>query len=131
VLINPNQIELKKYFGLIGEYNMKYISSILFILATACLAWHEALSTVSKHGNIDLISTWQWHISQWLVVLLYTGSGIAFGQWYARGFLIGMLTHSNIYVYDWREIGCITVAGLAPALVLYQFLYPYLCGVVK
>ena len=111
----------------------KYLSSVLFILATSVLAYHEALSTVSKHGTVDLISGWPWHISQWLIVLLFTVSG---------GLLINqcisfVCVRTDYGVPYWkkaisfRSFGQFVWSGLAPALILYQFLYHWLCGVVK
>lgn len=101
---------------------MKYLSSLLFILATACLAYHEALSTVSKHGVVDLLSAWQWHLSQYGIVVLYTAAGVVFGGWFEED-------HQYIN-YNWHDFGLIAGTGIGLSIAMYPVLYHWLCTVV-
>jgi hypothetical protein len=108
----------------------KYLSSVLFVLATACLAYHEALSTVSKHGTVDLLSTWQWHLSQYGIVLMYTAAG-----WIAQKVCYYWEDDpvDDFYGFErfnWHDFGLIAGSGLGLSIAMYPVLYHWLCTVI-
>jgi Kef-type K+ transport system membrane component KefB len=95
------------------------ISGLVFIIACAVFAVYNALS-IKGHTN-----TWQWHISQFAVVILFVTCG--FFDWIKKMY------------WRWREndfhnfgrLASVWLLLFALAVVTYVFSLHYLLGVVE
>jgi len=94
---------------------MKYLSSILFILAALLFAFHESISIRASNIGGGIQEQLAWHLSQIAAIVMFIAAGVAFGKWVGSVSSFVFKNPANPYggtKFNWHDFGRIISVSL-------------------